>query len=158
MKEKEVSWSLLVFGDFIVQFIGSREAAQVLVKCVEFDKVDLQAPPDCEYIVWKKFKPRIRQNMVLMRLNREEEHFKQLTLLSGLAVKMQRKLLPCWDDATQNIGVKQRRNILGKGGKHVLAGNYTEKKLVSIGSARFDVDFATNIGVIATDENYRDSG
>jgi len=30
--------------------------------------------------------------------------------------------------------------------------------LVSVGNARFDVDFATNIGVVATDEHYRGRG
>jgi hypothetical protein len=92
---KEVFGSLLVFRDFVVQLRGSREAVKKLVECVEFDKVDLQAPPDCEDIVCKRFKPRVRQNMVLMRLIRGEEQFELLKLPFGLVLKMLRKLLLC---------------------------------------------------------------
>jgi hypothetical protein len=70
---EEVLGSLLVFADYIAQFRGSREAVQKLLAYVNFEKVELQAPPDCEDIVCQKFKPRVRQDMVLMRLNRGEE-------------------------------------------------------------------------------------
>ena len=87
IERKEVSGSLLVFGDFIVQFRGSREAVQALLKCVEFDKVDLQAPPDCEDIVREKFKPSVRQDMVLMRLNRSKEHIQIIETPIRLSVE-----------------------------------------------------------------------
>ena len=71
---EEVLGSLLVFADSVVQFRGSREAVQKLIECVKFDKVELQAPPDCEDVICQRFKPRIKEYMLLMRLNRGEEH------------------------------------------------------------------------------------
>jgi hypothetical protein len=70
----KVLGSLLVFADYIVQLRGSRETVKKLLEHVSLEKVELQAPPDCEDIVCQKYKPRIKQNMVLMRLNRGKGH------------------------------------------------------------------------------------
>jgi ribosomal protein S18 acetylase RimI-like enzyme len=156
---KEVSGSLLVFGDFVVQFRGSREAVQALVKCVEFDKVELQAPPYCEDIVCKKFKPRIRQDMVLMRLNRGEEHVQAVETPIRLSVEdaeevasLLRRCDPEWWGEITSERLRQRWQ------NTYWLGITRKKKLVSVGNAHFDVDFAVNIGVVATDEHYRDRG
>jgi ribosomal protein S18 acetylase RimI-like enzyme len=156
---KEVSGSLLVFRDLIVQLRGSREAVQKLVECVEFDKVDLEAPPDCEDIVCKRFKPRVRQNMVLMRLIRGEEHVQVVETPVRLSVEyaeevasLLRRCDPRWrDEITSELLRQGWQNTYWLGIIH-------EKKLVSVGYTHFDVDFATNIGVVATDEHYRRRG
>ena len=159
IERKEVSGSLLIFGDFVVQFRGSCEAVQALVDYVEFDKVDLQAPLSCEDIVCEKFKPRVRQDMVLMRLNRGEEHVHVVETPIRLSV----------DDAEEVASLLRRCNperwgettsecLREKWQNTYWLGIIREKKLVSVGNARFDMDFATNIGVVATDEHYRDKG
>jgi len=51
IKGKEVLGSLLVFSDYIVQFRGSREAVQKLFEYANLEKVELEAPLDCEDIV-----------------------------------------------------------------------------------------------------------
>ncbi|MGD0203850.1 MAG: GNAT family N-acetyltransferase [Candidatus Bathyarchaeia archaeon] len=154
---KEVFGSLLVFADFVVQLRGNREAVQKLVECVEFDKVELQAPLDCEDIVCKKVKPRVRENMMLMRLNRGQEHVQAVETPIRLNVEdaeevasLLRRCDPEWWYENMSERLKQGwQNTYWLGIIH-------EKKLVSVGNTSFDVDFAANIGVVATDENYRD--
>jgi ribosomal protein S18 acetylase RimI-like enzyme len=156
---KEVFGSLLVFADFIVQLRGSREAVQKLVECVELDKVNLQAPPDCEDIVCKKVKPCVREEMVLMRLNRGEEHVQAVETPIRLnvedaeeVVSLLRRCNPeWWYEITSERLRLEWQNTYWLGIIH-------KKKLVSVGNTRFDVDFAANIGVVATDEHYRGRG
>jgi RimJ/RimL family protein N-acetyltransferase len=154
----EVLGSLLVFDDSIVQFRGSREAVQKLLEYANVEKVELQAPPDCEDIVCQKFKPRVRQMMVLMRLNRGEEHIHIAETPVGLDVEdveevaaLMRHCDPEWWGEIKAEQLRQRwLSVFWLGIKK-------EGRLVSVGNTRF-VDFASNIGVIATDEHYRGRG
>jgi ribosomal protein S18 acetylase RimI-like enzyme len=158
IEEKEVLGSVLVFADYIVQFRGSREAVQKLLEYANVEKVELQAPPDCEYIICQKFRPRIRQNMVLMRLNRGEEQISLTETPVRLNIEdaeevaaLLRRCDPEWWDEITSEQLKQRwQNVFWLGIKR-------EGKPVSVGNSRF-VDFASNIGVIATDANYRGKG
>lgn len=155
---KEVLGSLLVFSDYIVQFRGSREVVQKLFEYANLEKVELEAPLDCEDIVCQKYKPRIKQNMVLMRLNRGEEHVRLTETPARLNVEdaedvaaLMRRCDPRWWGETTSEQLKQRwQNVFWLGIK-------LEGKLVSVGNTRF-VDFASNIGVVATDEYYRGRG
>jgi RimJ/RimL family protein N-acetyltransferase len=155
---EEVLGSLLVFADYNVQFRGSREAVRKLLECANFEKVELQASPDCEDIVCQKYKPRIKQDMVLMRLNRGEEHVCLTETPVRLNVEdaeevaaLMRRCDPEWWGETASEQLKQRwQSVFWLGIK-------LEGKLVSVGNVRF-VDFASNIGVVATDERYRSRG
>ncbi len=158
VEEEEVLGSLLVFADYVAQFRGSREAVQRLLEYANLEKVELQAPPDCEDIVCQKYKPRIKQDMVLMRLNRGEEHVRLTETPAMLNVEdaeevaaLMRRCDPEWWGETASEQLKHRwQNVFWLGIKQ-------EGKLVSVGNARF-VDFASNIGVVATDEHYRNRG
>jgi GNAT superfamily N-acetyltransferase len=155
---KEVLGSLLVFADYIVQFRGSREAVQKLLEYANLEKVELQAPPDCEDIVCQKYKPRIRQEMVLMRLNRGEEYVRlsetPVRLNVGDAEEVAALMRRCdpewWGEITSERLKERWQNVLWLGIKQ-------EGKLVSVGNTRF-VDLASNVGVVATDEHYRSRG
>jgi len=155
---EEVLGSLLVFADYIVQFRGSREAVQKLLDYSNLEKVELQAPLNCEDIICQKFKPRVKQVMVLMRLNRGEEHVCLTATPVRLNVEdaeevaaLMRRCDPEWWGETNAEQLKQRwQNVFWLGIK-------LQGRLVSIGNTRF-VDFASNIGVVATDEHYRSRG
>ena len=155
---KEVLGSLVVFADSIVQFRGSREAVQKLLEYANVDKVELQAPPDCEDIVCQKFKPRVRQDMVLMRLNRGEERIriteKPVRLgiedAEAIADLMRRCDPEWWGDAKAENLRKSLETMLALGIRK-------DGRLVSAGYTRF-VDFASNISMVATDERYRGRG
>jgi RimJ/RimL family protein N-acetyltransferase len=158
VEEKEVLGSLLVFSDYIVQFRGGREAVQKLLEYANLEKVELQAPLDCEDIVCRKYKPSIKQDMVLMRLNRGEEHVCLTETPVRLDVEdaeevaaLMRRCDPEWWGETNAEQLKQRwQNVFWLGVRK-------DGKLVSVGNVRF-VDFASNIGVVATDEHYRSRG
>ena len=155
---EEVLGSLLVFADSIVQFRGSREAVQKLLEYANFEKVELQAPFDCEDIVCQKYKPRIKQDMVLMRLNRGEERIQITERPVRLDVEcaeevaaLMKRCDPKWWGETNAEQLKQRwENVFWLGIR-------LQGRLVSVGNVRF-VDFASNIGVVATDEGYRGRG
>jgi len=155
---EEVLGSLLVFADYIVQFRGSREAVQKLLEYSNLEKVELQALLNCEDIICQKFKPRVKQVMVLMRLNRGEEHVCLTATPVRLNVEdaeevaaLMRRCDPEWWGETNAEQLKQRwQNVFWLGIK-------LQGRLVSIGNTRF-VDFASNIGVVATDEHYRSRG
>jgi ribosomal protein S18 acetylase RimI-like enzyme len=155
---KKVLGSLLAFADYVVQFRGNREAVQKLLEHANLENVELQAPPDCEDIVCQRCKPRIRQDMVLMRLNRGEEHVRLTETPVRLNVEeaeevaaLMRRCDPEWWRQITSEQLKQRwQSVFWLGIKQ-------EGKLVSVGNTRF-VDFASNIGVVATDEHYRSRG
>ena len=155
---EEVLGSLLVYADSIVQFRGSQEAVRKLLECVDFEKVELQAPQDCEDIVCRKFKPRIRQDMVLMRLNRGEESIQITEKPVRLGIEdaeevadLMRRCDPEWWGEVNAEQLRQRwQNVFWLGIKK-------DGRLVSVGNFRF-VDFACNIRVVATDEHYKGRG
>jgi predicted GNAT family acetyltransferase len=154
----EVVGSLLVYADSVVQFRGSREAVQKLLEYANVEKVELQAPPDCEDIVCQKFKPRIRQDMVLMRLNRGEESIRisekpvRLVVEDAEAIAdLMRRCDPEWWGEAKAENVRRSLEI------GLFLGIKKDGRLVSAGSTRF-VDFACNINMVATDEKYRSRG
>lgn len=158
VERNEVLGLLLVYADYIVQFRGSREAVQNLLGRVSLEKVELQAPLDCEDIICQKYKPRVKQNIMLMRLNRGEEQIRLTETLVRLNVQdaeeaaaLMRRCDPEWWGEITAEQLKQRwPSVFWLGVKK-------DGKLVSVGNTRF-VDFASNIGVVATDENYRNRG
>ncbi len=156
---KEVLGSLLVFADYILQFRGSRKAVQKLLEYVNLEKVELQVLPDCEDIVCQKYKPRVKQNLVLMRLNRGKEHIRITEKPVRLGIDdveavagLMRKCDPEWWGEIVSERLRQRWEGT------IWLGIKKKGKLVSVGSTRFEVDFASNIGVVATDEHYRNRG
>jgi len=156
---EEVLGSLLVFADYIVQFRGCREAVQGLLESADLEKVELQAPLDCEDIVCQKFKPHVRQDLVLMRLNRGEEQVQISEKPVRLGVEcadevagLMRRCDPEWWGEIEVEQLKQRWQSV------FWLGIWKDGRVVSVGNTRFDVDFACNIGVAATDERYRGRG
>lgn len=155
---EEVLGSLLVFADYNVQLRGSRKAVQKLLEYVNLEKVELQAPPDCEDVVCEKYKARVKQDMVLMCLNRGEESIQITEKPVRLGIEdaeevadLMRRCDPEWwgEAKTENLR-KSLETAFALGIKK-------DGRLVSAGSTRF-VDFASNINMVATDEGYRGRG
>jgi predicted GNAT family acetyltransferase len=118
----------------------------------------LEAPPDCEDIVCQKFKPRIKQNMVLMRLNRGEESIQITEKPVRLGIEdteevadLMRRCDPQW------WGEAKAENLRKSLETTFALGIKKDGRLVSAGSTRF-VDFASNVNMVATDERYRGRG
>jgi hypothetical protein len=70
MEDERVAGSMLQYTaqgrDNIVQLRGSRKAVEQLLECIDFERVELQAPVDCEDIVLRRYRPWFRDVLVLM--------------------------------------------------------------------------------------------
>jgi predicted GNAT family acetyltransferase len=158
MDRERVEGLVLVYDDYIVQLRGSREAVRVLLDSTDLEKVELEAPLECENIFLEKYRPHLRNELILMCLRKGDENIqikhapaKLRVEDAGEVAEVMRKADPEWWG--EMIAEKQRakwENVLWLGIKH-------GQKLVSVGNARF-VDFGSNIGVIATDEQHRNMG
>lgn len=159
MDEKEsVHGALLLYADYVVQFRGSREAVEKLIAYADFEKVELQAPPDCEDIILQKYKPRVKQDLMLMRLNRGEERIQitedpvRLGVEDAEAVAdLMRRCDPEWWGEVKEENLKKSLETA------FALGIKKEGRLASAGATRF-ADFVININMVATDEQYRNRG
>jgi len=155
---RKIEGLMLVYADYIVQLRGNRNAVKRLLDSVSVEKVELQAPLNCEDVVARKYSPEIRHELVLMSLKKGEENVQIAHDLMRLgpdfaaqvAEIMRRADREWWGDVTAE---RQRESLE----KAYWLGIIRDQKLVSIGNTRF-VDFGSNIGIVATDECYRNLG
>ena len=155
LDEDSIEGALLLFDDYIAQLRGNRNAVKALLEHVNLEKMELQAPLDCEDLMIAKFEPRIRQNMILMSMNKGEERVQITALSVKLGV----------DDAEEVVGLLRRCDPVWWGEVKAetvrksletayCLGIKKNNKVVSVGYVR-SFDFATNISIVATDEDYR---
>jgi predicted GNAT family acetyltransferase len=158
MEENKIQGLMLMYGDALVQLRGSREAVKKLLDSIDLEKVELQAPLDCEDIVTRKYTPQIRYDLLLMTLKKGEENIQVTTQPERLGLEdaeevagIMRKADPEW---WGEITAENRRESLQR---NYYLGIRRDGKIISIGNTRF-TDFGSNIGVVATDERYRNMG
>lgn len=158
LNEDSVEGALLLFDNYIAQLRGNRNAVKALLEHVNLEKMELQAPPDCEDLVIAKFEPRIRQNMILMSMNKGEEHVQITAPLIRLGVEdaeevagLLRKCDPVWWGEVKAETVRKSLETA------YCLGIKQDNRVVSVGYVR-SFDFATNISIVATDEGYRNRG
>jgi predicted GNAT family acetyltransferase len=159
MEDDEIEGLMLIYRDSVVQLRGNQTAVKTLLDLLTIEKVELQAPLDCESIVLRRFKsPKIEERMTLMRLRRGEENIQVTTIPIRLSidtaeeiVELMRRADPSWwgEASTENM-----RKTLAE---TYWLGIKQDERIVSVGNARL-IDFASNIGVVATEEKYRNRG
>jgi predicted GNAT family acetyltransferase len=158
METKKVQGLMLVYADAVVQLRGNRQAVEKLLDSLSLEKVELQASLDCEDIVTRKYTPQFKHDLMLMALKKGQENI-QITsqpVRLGLedaeeVAEIMRKADPeWWGDTT----AENRRESLER---NYYLGIKRDGKIVSIGNTRF-TDFGSNIGIVATDERYRNMG
>jgi ribosomal protein S18 acetylase RimI-like enzyme len=158
MEAGKVEGLVLMFADRIVQFRGKRTAVEKLLEHVNIDKIELQVPLNCEDIVTRKYKTRVKYELVLMVLKKGEEklHAQREPMRLGpedaerVAEIMRSADSVWWGDIT----IEDRRESLEK---TYWLGIKQDGKIVSIGNTRF-VDWGSNVSIIATDSFYRNRG
>jgi ribosomal protein S18 acetylase RimI-like enzyme len=158
MEGEKVEGLVLVYADWIVQLRGNRKAVEKLLEHVNLEKVELQAPLNCEDLVRRKYKPNLRYELVLMTLNKGEERLQirhepvRLGPEDAQRVaEMMRTAEPEW---WGDIKTEDRKESLEK---TYWLGIKQDGRIVSVGNTRFE-NIGSNIGVIATDEHYRNRG
>ena len=162
MEDGRVVGSMLIYTaqgrDDVVQLRGSRKAVERLLESVDFERVELQAPVDCEDIVLRRYRPWFRHVLVLMCLKKGEENLQVKHALVKLGVEdvgevvdVMRGVDPeVWGDLDV-----ERQKLAWKDA--YMLGIRQDNKLVSVGLTRF-VDIGSNVGAIATDKAYRNRG
>lgn len=158
VEREKVEGLMLVYDDYIVQLRGNRKAAKLLLDSLDLEKVELETPLNCEDAVLEKYRPHIRNELVLMCLRKGDENIQIRHVPVKLGVEdagevaeLMRKADPeWWGEVTLEKQKTKWENVLWLGIRH-------GQKLVSVGNARF-MDFGSNMGVVATDEQYRNVG
>jgi predicted GNAT family acetyltransferase len=159
MEGEKVQGLMLVYADAVVQLRGNREAVEKLLDSVNLEKVEMQAPLDCEDIITRKYSPQIRYDLMLMTVKKGEENIQIRTQPVRLGpedaeevTEIMRKADPQWWG--ERVTVENRRESLEKS---YYLGIKRDGKIVSMGNTYF-TEFGSNIGVVATDERYRNMG
>jgi predicted GNAT family acetyltransferase len=159
MQGKTIQGLMLVYADAVVQLRGNRMVVERLLDSVSLEKVELQAPLDCEDIVTRKYIPQIKHDLMLMALKKGEENIQVGTQPVRLGpedaeevAEIMRKVDPEWWG--ERVTVENRRESLTRS---YYLGIRRDGKIVSIGNTYF-TDFGSNIGVVATNERYRNLG
>jgi predicted GNAT family acetyltransferase len=159
MEDDQIEALMLIYRDYIVQLRGNSAAVQPLLEGLALENVELQAPLDCEDIVLKKFTaPRVKEEMMLMSLRNGEERIQVTTTPVRLSaddaeevVELMRRADPSWWGETS---VENMQRTLKEA---YWLGIKQDGKIVSVGMMRL-MDFASNIGIAATEEKYRNRG
>jgi ribosomal protein S18 acetylase RimI-like enzyme len=159
IEDDEIEGLMLVYRDYVVQLRGGRAAVKLLLHRLDLEKVELQAPLDCEDLVLEKFsRPKIKQIMILMCLRKGDENIQMASVPARLTV----------DDAGEVVGLLRRADPSWWGDMSLedtqrslqegfWLGMKRDQRIVSLGMTRL-VDFASNIGVAATEKEYRNRG
>jgi predicted GNAT family acetyltransferase len=158
MEEENIQGLMLVYRDQVVQLRGNREAVKLLLDSLSLEKVEMQAPLDREDLVLSKYRPKLREEMMLMYLKRGEEDIQVSTAPMKLGVEDAEQILELmrradptwWGDIQMEFVQKTLKEAVCFGIKQ-------DSKLVSLGITRL-MSFGSNISAVATHEQYRNRG
>jgi len=158
MEEEKIQGLMLIYRDQVVQLRGNRGAVKLLLDNLSLEKVEMQAPLDCEDLVLSKYRPKLREEMMLMYLKRGEENIQVSTAPMKLGVEDAEQVLELmrradptwWGDLQIEFAQKTLKEA-------VCFGIKPDSKLVSLGITRL-MSFGSNISAVATHEQYRNRG
>jgi ribosomal protein S18 acetylase RimI-like enzyme len=159
MEDERIEGLMLIYRDYIVQLRGNRDAVKMLLGLLSLEKVELQAPLDYEDLVLAKYGSlKVREEMILMSLTKGNENIQTTTSPIRLnsndaenVLELMRKADPSW------WGEMQLDNLRRAMQEAFWLGIKQDGMVVSVGMTRL-VSFASNIGVAATREEYRNRG
>jgi predicted GNAT family acetyltransferase len=155
---EKIQGLMLVYSDLVVQLRGKREAVEKLLDHINLEKIDIQAPLDCEDLVTRKYNPQIRHELILMTLKKGDEklQIKEKPVRLGpedafeITNLMKEADPEWWGEITPENRRQSLEETFWVGFKH-------NGRIVSVGNARFN-ELGCNVGIIATDERYRNMG
>jgi predicted GNAT family acetyltransferase len=159
MEDERIDGLMLIYRDYVVQLRGNRDAVKMLLGLLSLEKVELQAPLDCEDLVLAKYgSPKVREEMIMMSLAKGNENIQTTTSPVRLSsndaedvLELMRKADPSW------WGEMQLDNLRRTMQEAFWLGIKQDGMIVSVGMTRL-ASFASNIGAAATREEYRNRG
>ena len=104
MEDERIEGLMLIYRDHIVQLRGNRDAVKMLLGLLSLQKVELQAPLDCEDLVLAKYdSPKVKEEMIMMSLTKGNENIQTTTSPVRLSsndaedvLELMRKADPSW--------------------------------------------------------------
>jgi ribosomal protein S18 acetylase RimI-like enzyme len=158
MEDELIEGMMLIFENAVVQLRGSREAVKALLGRLDAKTVELTAPVDCRDIVSQHYKDPAAYELMLMHMEKGQERpqisHKPERLLSGDSEGVARVVMEAnyewWDDVTAE---RVRKSFE----KNLWVGIKRDGRVVAVGGARYE-EIGCNIGIVATDEAYRNQG
>lgn len=158
MEGESVQGLMLVYRDQVVQLRGNREAVKLLLDSLSLEKVEMQAPLDCEDLVLSKYRPKFREEIMLMHLKRGEENIQISAAPVKLGVEDAEQVLELMKRADPTWWGDLQMEFVQKALKEAVCfGIKRDSKLVSLGITRL-VELGSNISAVATHEQYRNRG
>ena len=162
LKQRQIDGMMLIYRQRIVQLRGSREAAKVLLKHLDLEKVELQTQEEHKQYVLEKFEPTWIHNLLLMVLRKGEEKLqtthpivKLNTSHADQIAALMRKADPeFWNETTTDQIIEGMNKVNCFGIK-------TNEEIVSIGRIRLTEGINHGIGnivTVATKEAHRNKG
>lgn len=158
LQKDRIKGMMVVFKNNIVQLRGNREATVALLDNLSLDEVEMMAPSEYEDLVLERFEPRIKNEMVLMHLQKGDENIKKHSEVVKLVGRdaeqtsdLMRRSYPDWWGKTTPGKVKESMK------RNLWLGVKLNEEVVAVGSA-FLVEFGSLIGIVATNENHRNKG
>jgi predicted GNAT family acetyltransferase len=158
MEHERIKGLMLVYRDYVVQLRGERGAVRLLLDQLSLEKVELQAPLECEDLVLSKYAPRLKERMTLMTMTKGEERVNTATTPVRLGVEDAEEIARIMREADPSWWGEQTGERLRERMKEVLwLGIKKDGRIVSVGMVRL-IDLGSHIGVVATREEYRNRG
>lgn len=158
LEDEEIVAMMLIFRELIVVLRGSPEAVESLLEHLDLEEAEMTLPLECKDMLLKRWEPKVMKEIVVMHLRKGDEEIlkkhEPVRLSSKDAVqvsRIMRESYPIWWDWATPERTEKWLKI------NYVVGVKVDDKIVSLGSTRF-VDFGSNIGVVATDEEHRNKG
>jgi ribosomal protein S18 acetylase RimI-like enzyme len=158
LEGESIRGMMVVYKESIIQMRGDRGAVEVLLDTIDLPEIDMMAPMECEDLVLDRFEPRIKNEMMVMHVEKGDEIIvkphEPMRLSPDDAEqisKIMRESLPDWWGKTTAENIRERMK------KKLFLGFKVNGKVVSLGNAFFE-EVGSVIGVVATDEKHRNKG
>lgn len=158
LEKNRIEGAMMVYKKSMVHLRGNCKAVETLLEHLELEKIELTAPRECEDVVLGQFKPGRKLELLLMYLRKGEERMHISHELVEISEDKAEEIAAILRDSFPDVADRTTVDLV----KDSIKSNYwlgieQDDRVVSIGNARF-ADFGSNIGVIATDEAYRNRG
>ncbi len=158
MKKEKIEGLMLIYKNHTAQLRGNHKAVEMLFEHLDLDEVELSAPLECEDIISRKYRCLTKGRVILMCLRKGEEHIQIKHAPERLTqedaeelVELLKTTLPeWWGETTVEMAKSAMENKFWLGIR-------TDGRIVSVGNTRL-TDFGSNIGLVATYEQYRNLG
>ena len=158
LEEDSISGLMLLFADRIASLRGSPSAVTALLRNLNLDEVEINAPRDCEDVVLERYRSPKKYELMLMHLEKGQQREVRRHETARLSEKDVPEIAELLMKANYEWLDKRMVGRIKKGMNDAYwLGIRRDNKIVSVGYTRF-VDLGSNIGIVATDETYRNRG